>query len=405
MADGMGLKDKCRDGAPIERGRPSFVEIDLAAIRQNVAIYRQALAPGTRLMAVVKANAYGHGAIPVARMALEAGADALGVAIAEEGEELRRAGVDASILVLGASLPSQIPLILEYGLEAVVYDWGTAECLSQLAQEQGRAVPIHLKVDTGMGRLGMLWDGPLVDLACRVARLPGIICRGLMTHFANADDPDEAFTRQQWERFLDVVDQLRRAGLEFPIIHAANSAAAWRFPGVQCQQIRLGIGLYGLSPYVRGPRLYPALSIRSQVAMVKRVGRDFPVGYGHVFRTPGPMTLATIPIGYADGYRRGLTGKASALWHEKRVPVVGRVSMDQIVLGLPPDAAVSVGDEVVLLGSQGAETVTAEEWASWLDTITYEVVAGIGPRLPRRYRIGTQVVPAEAVDDQFLRSL
>lgn len=363
----------------------------------NVRTYRERLGPRTAVWAVVKADAYGHGAVPVARAALRAGAEGLAVALAEEGVALREAGVEAPILVLGASWGRQPEWIARYGLEAAVTDLGTAERLAAAGAATGRAVRIHIKVDTGMGRVGFLWDGPVVEQVGRVLRLPGLVPAGLMTHLAQADEADPAPTRRQWERFLDVVEALRRAGIEFPRVHAANSAAGWRFPGMGADLVRLGIALYGLSPGVDGPPLRPAMTVRSAVVQVKRVGPGFAVGYGATYRTPGPTTLATIPMGYADGLRRGLSNRGAVVLHGRRAPIVGRVSMDQIVVAAPAGVDVAPGDPVVILGSEGEAAVTAEDWARWLDTIPYEVVTGISARVPRVYRVAGRLVEAGEV--------
>lgn len=364
----------------------------------NVRIYRERLGPKTAVWAVVKADAYGHGAVPVARAALRAGAQGLVVALAEEGVALRRAGIAAPVLVLGAHWGRQPEWIAAYGLEAAVVDLGSAERLSAAARATGRPIPVHVKIDTGMGRVGFLWDGPVVEQISRVLRLPGLVPAGLMTHLAQADEPDPAPTRRQWERFLDVVDALRRAGMEFPRVHAANSAAGWRFPGMGADVVRLGIALYGLAPGADGPPLRPAMTVRSAVVQVKRVAAGFTVGYGATYRTPGPATLATIPMGYADGLRRGLSNRGAVLLHGQRAAIVGRVSMDQVVVAAPDGVEVVPGDPVVLLGSQGPASVTADDWARWLDTIHYEVVTGISARVPRVYRIGGRLVAADEVE-------
>jgi alanine racemase len=386
-------------------GRPTVLEIDLTAIADNVRLIRSRLAPRTRFMAVVKADGYGHGALAVARTALRCGADAIGVAIAEEGVALREAGIRGPILVLGATMAEQAAMVVDHDLEATLFDLETAQQLARRANERGHSVPVHLKVDTGMGRLGMAPEGPVLELARRLAGMPGVELRGLMSHLANADHRDPELTALQYRRFLQLAERLRAGGVHIPILHLANSAGALRFPGIQMGMVRVGIGLYGLAPYADSPKLRPALTLKSRVVMVKRVPGGFPVGYGHTFTTTEPMVLATVPVGYADGYRRRLSNRGLALLHGRRVAVVGRVSMDQIVLGLPPDLDAAVGDEVVLLGEQGEDAITAQDWADWLDTIHYEVVTGFGRRVPRQYRIGNRVVAAGDVDDQFVMAL
>jgi len=386
-------------------GRPTVAEVDLDAVGQHVRIYRERVGRKTAVWAVVKADGYGHGAVPVSRAALGAGAEGLVVALAEEGVALRRAGIAAPILVLGAHWGRQPEWIATYGLEAAVVDLGSAHRLSAAAQATGRPIPVHIKIDTGMGRVGFLWDGPVVDQVSQVLRLPGLVPAGLMTHLAQADDPDPMPTVRQWERFLDVVDGLRRAGMEVPRVHAANSAAGWRFPGMAADLIRLGIALYGLAPGPDGPPLRPAMTVRSAVVQVKRVAAGFSVGYGATYQTPGPTTLATVPMGYADGLRRGLSNRGAVLVGGQRAAIVGRVSMDQIVVAVPDHVPVAPGDPVVLLGSQGEASITADDWARWLGTIHYEVVTGISPRVPRVYRVGGRLVAGADVEAALSETL
>jgi alanine racemase len=370
-----------------EDTRPTAAEVDLDAIRDNVAVIRNRLAPRTRLMAVVKADGYGHGAEAVARAAIGAGAAALGVALPEEGALLREAGITHPILVLGATLPPQWPLLVRFRLETVVSDAATARGIAAVARAAGQSVGVHLKIDTGMGRIGLAADGPVLELAELLAHEPGIAWEGLMSHLADADDPDPAYTREQYRRFLGVVERLRRAGREPPLLHLANSAATFRFPGLHLDQVRVGLALYGLLSGVPGAEaLRPALRLVSRLVLVKQLPPGHGVGYGHTFRTTRRTRIGIVPVGYADGYRRGLSNRAWVLIGGRRVPVVGRVSMDQIAVALPDSLEAAPGDEVVLLGRQGAHAVTADDWARWLDTIPYEVVTGIGARVPRRYR-------------------
>lgn len=382
-----------------------MAEVDLVAIRDNAHAVRGHLGPGVRLMAVVKANAYGHGAGPVARAALAGGAGALAVALAEEGATLRAEGVDAPILVMGPTLGGQAAIALRADLETTIYDVASAKLLAEAAAREGVRASVHLKVDTGMGRIGVAHDGPVLDLASEIVRQPSLRLVGLMTHLASADSADSGSAERQWSRFLDVVEALRRAGIEVPFVHGANSAAALRWPGMQGSQVRVGIALYGIVPGPAPARLRPALSLTSAVAQVKRVGPGFRVGYGETFATADEAVLVTVPVGYADGYRRAFSNRARALVGGTWAQAAGRVSMDQTVFALPKTASVAVGDPVVLLGAAGGEAVTAEDWAAWADTIPYEILCGIGPRVPRVYRIGEQWRAAASVDAEFLASL
>lgn len=404
LAGGGRVRDD-RSSQELTGGRPTVAEVNLDALAYNVRRVRARLAPRTRLWAVVKADAYGHGALPVARAALHCGADGLAVALAEEGAALRDAGVEAPILVLGATFPDQMDAVASRQLDCMVFDAATARDLGRHARRHNTRVRVHLKVDTGMARLGIPWDGAVVETASAIVAEPGLELYGLATHFASADAADGSDTRVQWERFLEVAERLRRAGMEVAVRHAANSAAAWRWPGMQADAVRVGIALYGVAPVPEADDLRPVLTVTTRVAQVKRVTGGVRVGYGGTFVTPGPLCLATIPIGYADGYRRGLSNRGDALVLGQRARVAGRVSMDQTVLALPAAAAVEPGDPVVLLGSMGTEAVWAEDWAQWLDTIPYEVLTGLSARVPRVYRVGDEIRRAAAVDADFLRSL
>lgn len=371
-------------------GRPTVAVVDLGAIRANVRVVKAAISPGTALWAVVKADAYGHGAVAVARAALQAGADHLAVALPEEGALLRRAGVTARILVMGALLPHQLGAVVADGLESIAFSRDHVRDLAAEVERQGTTAAVHLKLDTGMGRVGIPSRGPadvwaVVALAREIARgAPALRWAGIMTHLAGADDPEPASVERQYDRLLRVVSELSRNGLHAPV-HLSNSAAALRFPGLNADGVRVGLALYGLVPYPGAPALTPAMTLVSAVTMVKRVDAGFAVGYGHTYRTPSPAQIVTVAAGYADGVRRGLSNRGEALVAGRRVPMVGRVSMDQLTLSVPLKVPVAVGDPVVLLGRQGGAAVTAEDWAGWLDTISYEVVCGISGRVPRLY--------------------
>ncbi|MBX5467334.1 MAG: alanine racemase [Firmicutes bacterium] len=364
-------------------GRPTWAEVNLGAIRHNVRRYVSALSPGTALMAVVKADGYGHGAVPVARAALEAGATWLGVALAEEGAALREAGITAPILVLGQSYGQQIAWAVEYGLEVTVFDRETLAEVGEAAVARGRLVGVHLKIDTGMGRVGVPWERFDAEWVQALGSTSGVVWRGVMTHFADADHPDPGYTRLQFARFLDAIESLRRRQALPPWLHCANSAAALRFPGTHLSMVRVGLGLYGLKPYPAADGLVPALRWLSRVVFLKQVGEGFSVGYGRTYHTPSPMQLATVPVGYADGYRRAWSNRAHVLIRGRRYPVVGRVSMDQITVAVPVGDPVAVGDPVTLLGEDEGAVITAEELAEAAQTIAYEVVTGLSARVPR----------------------
>jgi len=368
-------------------GHPVWAEVDLSALAHNLREVRQ-LVGERKVMAVVKANAYGHGMIPVARTLLAAGADWLGVARAVEALDLRQEAITAPILVLGYVDPVECPALAAAGVHVTVYDRPAAEEFSRVAQREGKTLEIHIKVDTGMGRLGLPCDDSGAREALTVANLTGIKVAGLFTHFACADEPDEGPVRLQMERFLNFARRLEREGLAVPCRHAANSAAIMRLPESHFDMVRPGIMLYGLhpSPVTAGlADLRPVMSLKARVAQVKRVGAGFPVSYGWTYKTSGPAVLATVAIGYADGYSRLLSGRGEVLIGGRRAPVVGRVCMDHIIIDATGVEGVSPGDEVVLFGCQGGAFLPVEEIAEKVGTINYEVVCAVGARVPRVY--------------------
>lgn len=362
-------------------GRRTWAEIDGEAIAHNVARLCSHLEPGAKLMAVVKADGYGHGAVPVARTALGAGAAWLGVALAEEGARLRRAGIEAPILVLGGSNREQMAIAAAADLAVTVFDPDHLEAAREVGQVHGRPLRVHLKVDTGMGRIGVIAE-QVDERWAECLAGPGVDFEGLFTHFSASDEPDPEPTRRQLGRFLDLIERFRRWGRLPREVHAANSAAVLRFPGTHFTLVRAGIAVYGLPPYPGAPELEPAMRWRSEVLWVKTVPAGFRVGYGGTYETPAPMQLAAVPVGYADGYRRAWGNRAAVAIRGRLYPVVGRVSMDQITVAVPLEDPVRTGDPVDLMGGSGP---SAERLADLADTITYEVVTGISNRVLRRY--------------------
>jgi alanine racemase len=360
--------------------RATGVEIDLGAIRANARTLRERA--GKPLMAVVKANAYGHGALPAAKAALAGGAEWLGVATVAEGLTLRRGGVTAPILVLGFTDPSEARRAARAGMRLALAH-------PRWAERYGRNAPgllVHLKVDSGMGRFGARPEEirPLVE-ACRAA---GLVIEGAFTHFAAAE-ADEAFTRQQADVFRAVVAELRRMGEPLPVVHAENSAAILRQATPWTTLARAGIALYGLAPDGTGEvplGLIPALRWWARIAHLKVVGSGETVGYGRTFRAERPTRVATLPFGYGDGYPRALSNRAEVLVGGRRCPVVGRVSMDQVTVAVPDDVPAELGQRVTVVGAEGSERITLEELARLAGTINYELAAGIAARMPRRYR-------------------
>lgn len=360
--------------------RPTRAEVDLDAIAHNVRELRRRTRPEAELMAVVKADGYGHGAVPVARAALAAGATWLGVALVEEAVALRQAGFGQPILVLGWVPPEQAAAVVDHDLRVACYDLDLAAALARVGGAR-----IHVKVDTGMGRLGLRPEAA----AAFVRALPaGVDVEGVFTHFAVADDPASGYTQEQLERFRGALDALAAAGVRPRWRHAANSAGILLHPDSHYDLVRMGIAMYGLAPdpAVAWPAaLRPALTLRSRISHLKAMLPGETVSYGRAWTAGGGERVATIPIGYADGYRRLFTNRGQVLVAGQPCRVVGRVCMDQTLVEIPAGVPAAVGDEVVLLGRQGAAAVTADDWAQALDTINYEVTCLIGSRVPRVY--------------------
>jgi len=364
--------------------RDAWVVVDLTAIAHNTRALRRWIAPA-KLCVVVKADGYGHGASPVAMAALDAGADMLAVALVDEGITLRDAGIDAPILVLSEPPIASLDDVVGYGLTPTLYRREAIDAAARAAQRAATVLDVHIKVDTGMHRVGAAPED-LVELVRHVAESPYLSPAGLFTHFAVADEPDRGFTDHQSDLFDELVAQVRRAGLPTGIVHAANSAATMRKLAVH-DLVRCGIALYGLapSPAVGDPLgLRPALSLRARVSFAKPVAAGEGLSYGLRYRLDTESVVATVPLGYADGVRRILGRRGGqVLIGGRRFPIAGTITMDQLLIDCGPDARVSVGDEVVLLGAQGDEEIPVQEWADLLDTITYEIVCGLSPRLPR----------------------
>ncbi|HWJ60676.1 MAG TPA: alanine racemase [Acidimicrobiales bacterium] len=370
--------------------RPVWAEVDLGAISANVAVLRERAAPAA-LCAVVKADGYGHGAVPVARAALAGGADVLAVALVAEGVELREAGIDAVVMILSQASADEIDTLVAADLDATVYTPSGVEGLAEAARRAGRddvrPVRVHLKVDTGMHRVGVQ-PGDAVALAQMVVDEPALELCSVFTHCAVADEPTNPFTAKQLTRFDRVLAALADAGIEVPCTHAANTAAAIDHPAARLDLVRCGIGIYGLDPapaLAGRVDLSPAMSLHARVSHVKRVAAGEGISYGLRYRPRKETTIATVPLGYADGLPRrlGSNGGTVLIGGVPR-PIAGSVTMDQILVDCGDDP-VEVGDPVVLFGRQGSATIGAEDWAELVGTIAYEIVCGISPRVPRRY--------------------
>jgi len=366
--------------------RPTFAEVDLRAIRSNLSAVRTHT--GVRVMAVVKANAYGHGMLPVAQSILTHGlADYFGVAIVEEAVELRSAGVRLPVLVFSAPAARQLDLYVEHDIDATLCSLDTARRLNRLAAAAGKVAPVHIKVDTGMGRIGVATaDAPAFFDAVR--RLRHLRVEGLYMHFATSDEADLSFARTQLDRFNAVRAAILAAGASIPLVHCANSGAIMQLPEASFDMVRPGIMMYGYRPsHDTRPSvaLEPAMSLKTAISFVKTVPKGTTISYNRRYVAANKTTIATVPAGYADGIHRSLLNKAEAIVAGKKYPVVGTICMDQMMIDLGANARVKAGEDVVLMGRGGKQSITAWDIADKACTIPYEITCSISYRVPRRY--------------------
>lgn len=369
------------------QGIVTWAEIDLDAIEWNVRAYKRHVGEGVKVIAVVKANAYGHGAAQVGKTALEAGAEMLAVHRAIEGVELRKAGIQAPILVMGYTPPDGAQLIVDWHLTPSLMTVEFAQALSARASASGARVPMHIKVDTGMSRYGLLPE-EVVEFLRLIQPLPGIWLEGVFTHFATADWADQTYVLQQLALFQETLSAAGEAGFTFPLVHAANSAAAMKLGAAHFNAIRPGIAMYGMYPSNEWPPVFeirPALALKSKVSRVRWLPVGAAVSYGRTFMAQKPTRAALVPVGYGDGYHRILSNKGFVLIRGRRAPLIGRVCMDQFVVDASDIPDVQQDDEVVLIGRQGDEHIRAEEVAAWGGTINYEVTTALLPRVARVY--------------------
>jgi alanine racemase len=367
--------------------RPTYAKVNLSAIKRNIARIKESLPPGTQVCAVDKANGYGHGSVMVAKAAIEAGATFVAVAIPEEATLLRDAGVEAPILVLGPASLSQWRLAAELDLSMVIASEECLACAKTVHKETGHQMRLHLKVDTGMHRVGVQSLREAKALLDVIAQEEGLLLEGLMTHFAAADEADKTYTDMQNARFQDYVALVRGMGFA-PVIHAANSGGALDCPGTSYDMVRVGIAMYGCYPsgeVSQAVKLEPALSLHTHISFIKTVSAGDKLSYGCTFEAPGPLRIATIPIGYADGYNRLLSNRGEVLVRGQRARIVGRVCMDQTLIDVTEIPEAVLHDDVVCIGPQGYDRVTTEELAAHCGTINYEILCALSERVPRLY--------------------
>lgn len=367
--------------------RPTWAEVNLASIAHNIRVFRRHIPQTTRVMAVVKADGYGHGAVEVARAALAAGAEWLAVALVEEGILLRQAGLAAPILILGYLPPESLSAVIQYHLTPGIVDLTTLELMEDEALRQRRKVGVHVKLDTGMGRLGPR-DNAGLELARRVLESNQLELDGIYTHFAAADEEDKSFTLIQLDIFKSIVETIKKDRPQV-IAHCSNSAAAIEMPETQFDMVRIGISLYGMYPSAQVKTLLdlrPAMTLYTSISFVKDVPQGTPISYGRAFVTSRSSRIATLPLGYADGYMRVLSGKPHVLIQGRRIRQVGRICMDYCMVDVTDLPKVGPGEPVVIFGSQGNEQILADELAALAGTINYEIVCAVSARVPRYYK-------------------
>lgn len=367
-----------------------WAEISLEAVKHNMRNVRRITNPHAMVMAVVKADAYGHGAVQVSRTLLENGADRLAVATIDEAAALRAEFPNVPIMMLSGADEYNAAEIVRNGIIPAVFDISLAAALSKAAVNMGRTVKVHIKIDTGMNRIGILFSDPnLVQTVKSIAGLPGIEIEGAFTHFSKADETDLSYAREQFARFTEAVDKIEAAGILLPVKHCCNSAAIANFPEMHLDMVRAGIILYGLYPSNEFDKslisLDPAMALKARISDIKIVPKGSLISYGGTYAAPEEMPIGTVSAGYADGYSRILSGKASLLVGGEKRAVLGRICMDQCMFDMRNVHNTSVGDSVVLFGSENGLAIPVEEIAEMMGTINYEIVCLVGKRVPRIY--------------------
>ncbi len=363
--------------------------IDLDALEYNIKSIRKKTPEGTGIIGVIKADAYGHGSVEVAQVLLENGADWFAVAVVDEGLNLRKHGINAPILLLGYTPELRFEDVINNGFIQTMYSYEMAEKLSKTAVRLGKTAVVHIKIDTGMGRIGYRVNDEAADEIVRISKLPGIEVNGMFTHFAASDEADKAYTNMQFERFMKMDKMLKDRGLNIPVRHAANSAAIMDIDSMMLNMVRPGIILYGAYPSDEVVKenldLRPVMSIKTHVSFVKEVEKGDCISYGRTYTAPDKRKIATIPVGYADGFIRAYAKEGKVLIKGKFAPIVGRICMDQFMVDVTDIDDVKINDEVVLMGTQGENSITADDIAKALNTINYEVFCTLSKRVPRQY--------------------
>ena len=366
--------------------RPAWVEIDRQRLRRNFDIIFRDKPAGLKVLSVVKDQAYGHGAVAVARAAIEAGASFLGVVTLDEAIELRENGIEAPILLFGERMPEELPVCVQYRLTCCVNDRATAEELAGLVRQQNRAVPVHVEIDTGMSRYGIRWERAAAVVR-DIAATPGLVVEGIMSHFAQSDESDKSYAMLQLERFRHVLSELEKSGLRIPIRHMCNTGGYLDLPMAHFDMVRMGIlplGVYPSQVCRRIPGLEPVMSVKTRIAAIRDIREGDKVGYGMRYTAPGPRRIAILPLGYGDGYPR-VRNAGHVLIHGRRASIVGGNAMDAMMVDVTDIPGVQPWDEVVIMGRQGEEEISVHEIARLKGSVSYDILAGWRWRLPRVY--------------------
>ena len=368
----------------------TWAEVDLDAVAHNIREIRKITNKEAQIMAVVKADAYGHGFLETTKTLLDNGADRLAVAVLQEGKQLRKSGVDVPILILGASAPEDAEDLIEFGITPTVFDYEFAKALSDTAKKRGTVTKVHIKLDTGMTRIGFVINDEdnteIINTIIKISKLPYLEIEGIFSHFSTSDEYDSAYTLMQFDRFMGVVNALEEKGLKIPIRHICNSAGIMMYPQMHLDMVRPGVILYGMYPSNEVDKsrlnLIPAMTIKSTLTLVKEVEAGRGVSYGKEYITDKTTKIATVPIGYADGYLRKIAKKGKMVVNGAEVPIIGRICMDQCMIDVTNVHNIDKGDEVIVFGK---DKITIDDLAEWLETINYEIACIVGKRIPRIY--------------------